>query len=226
MRFLPAMLIVLALVPAPQAWAQDPEEPPEKPVTDDTVTAGDVAKTPLSDLNLSKDAIPELLVQARQAPYATDGLDRCGAIIREVSDLDTILGEDLDTAEAKGRSVDPGRVAQWAVGTFIPFRGLVRELSGAKAHEREFQDAIVAGMMRRAYLKGLGQQRGCRYPGRPAKADEVDKIKARMEARKEAAKLAKKQHKLAAREARKARREGHGSNAAQFVSRPVVQTID
>ncbi|OCC23122.1 hypothetical protein MB02_13205 [Croceicoccus estronivorus] len=223
MRFIPAALAVLALVPVSTAFARDQDEPPEKPVTDDTVTAGDVAKTPLSDLNLSNDEIPELLVQARTDPYDTVGLSRCSAIIGAVSDLDAILGEDLDTAEARGRSLDPGRVAQWAVGTFIPFRGLIRELSGAKAHERKFQDAIVAGMMRRAYLKGIGQQKGCRYPGRPARDDEVEAIKAKMEADRKAAEQAEKLRKKNEKQARKANRN---RDEAQLVSRPVVQTFD
>lgn len=65
-----------------------------------------------------------------------------------------------------------GRIARSVVGSFIPFSGIVREVSGANAKEREFRTAVSAGMVRRAYLKGLGQARGCNNPARP-RADRV-----------------------------------------------------
>ena len=225
MRLLSVVLAASMILPAASAAARSQQEPPEKPVTDDSVSAEDVAMTPLSDLNIEKDEIPELLVTAREAPYDTTGLYGCHQIISAVEDLDAILGEDLDTADAKGRGVNAGRVAQWAVGSFIPFRGLIQELSGAKAHKRKFQDAIIAGMMRRAFLKGIGQQKGCRYPGRPARADEVDAIKARLEAEQEAAEQAEKERKAAEKQARKDRREGE-DNGPEFVSQPVIQPTD
>lgn len=141
---------------------------PQRPVTDDTVTMGDVATSPLTDLNITRDEIPPLLLDARQDPYKHEGLKKCGQIAAAIGELDLMLGDDLDIASAKGQSVSAGRVAKWAVSKFIPFRGLIREVSGAKDHERQFQDAIVAGMMRRSYLKGLGQEKGCKYPARPA----------------------------------------------------------
>ncbi len=45
---------------------------------------------------------------------------------------------------------------------------MIRELSGANKHQQQFQDAIVAGVMRRAFLKGMGLKLGCKYPARPA----------------------------------------------------------
>lgn len=171
----PALLALSSAAPA-LAQEQGPQEeaPANRPITDDTVTAGDVAKTPLSDLNLTRAEIDALLLQARSNPYDTKGLRRCSDIVAAVERLDMLLGEDLDIAEGRNRGVDPGRVAQWAVGTFIPFRGLIREVSGARAHERKVRDAIIGGMMRRAFLKGVGQQKGFRYPGRPAKPEEAE----------------------------------------------------
>ena len=40
-----------------------------------------------------------------------------------------------------------GSVAKSVVGALIPFRGVIREISGANKHEREFQDAIMAGVI-------------------------------------------------------------------------------
>lgn len=178
MRLIPTVLGACALVQASAILAQEAQPSPlDKPVTDDSVSAGDVALTPLTDLNLARDEIPELLVQARAAPYDMAGLDRCGDIVAAVEKLDIVLGEDLDTADAQQRDVNAGRIAQWAVGRFIPFRGLIREVSGARAHERKLRDAVIGGMMRRAYLKGLGHQKGCAYPARPAPSEDIQAIK-------------------------------------------------
>lgn len=228
MRSIPATLAALVLLQAvaitaaepPQQSAVQPDTP-ERPVTDDTVTAGDVAKTPLTDLNLSRDEIPDLLIRAQTNPYDVAGLHRCTDIVGAVQQFDAVLGEDLDTAEARTRGVDAGRVAQWAVGSFIPFRGLIREVSGARAHERRVRDAIVGGMMRRAFLKGLGQQKGCRYPGRPARTDEAKQIKAGMEAADRAA-VERKEIEKRTRKTERDRKEGDGP---QFVSQPVVQPL-
>ena len=62
------------------------------------------------------------------------------------------------------------------------FRGILREITGAADHERQFQAAIMAGMVRRGYLKGLGEARDCPYPSRPAftqvavNGDQVQKL--------------------------------------------------
>jgi len=43
----------------------------------------------------------------------------------------------------------------------IPFRGLVRKLSGAERHSKKVTAALVAGSVRRAYLKGMRVAQGC-----------------------------------------------------------------
>ena len=181
----PTMIGAVLCTPA-NAQGDQPAEPPEvervgRPVTDDTVTMGDAATSPLNDFNLSRDKVPDILLEARKNPYARSKHMRCPEIASKVGELDAVLGEDIDVAERKGRKTGPGDIAKWAVGSFIPFRGLVREISGARRHEAEFRDAIVAGMMRRAYLKGLGEQKNCRYPARPATPEVLKAIAARDE---------------------------------------------
>ena len=53
------------------------------------------------------------------------------------------------------------------VGGFIPFRGVVRQLSGARDRERRLLELHVRGVARRAYLKGLATALGCRPPAAP-----------------------------------------------------------
>ena len=141
-------------------------------VTDETVTARDVAMTPIQDLNIAKDEIPAILVRARAAPYASV-LRECSYLRSEIADLDAVLGDDLDTTMPTERKISPGGIAQRVVGMLIPYRGVIREVSGASKHEWEFRQAISAGMMRRAYLKGLGEALDCEYPARPAPPDMV-----------------------------------------------------
>ena len=137
-------------------------------VTGDNPTAMDVALTPVEDLNLRKDPIPPILLQARTGgPYATANTASCAGIAQELGMLNAVLGEDYDTAEATGRELTPEEVAQKVVAYLIPFRSVIREVSGANKHEWEFRQAISAGLMRRAYLKGRGEEMGCPYPARP-----------------------------------------------------------
>ncbi|MFM5932073.1 MAG: hypothetical protein ACKOPQ_14295 [Novosphingobium sp.] len=161
---LAAVLLVLA---TGAARAGEPQAP-DKPVTDRPVTAGDVVATPVGDLGLRKDDIPPLLLAAQVDPYGLAGMRRCAAIASAIGELDAVLGEDIDVVQARESRVSAGRLAQSAVSSFIPFRGVIRELSGANAQERRLQQAIYAGSVRRAFLKGVGLERGCRYPARPA----------------------------------------------------------
>ena len=51
------------------------------------------------------------------------------------------------------------------VNSLIPFRGLVREVTGAAPAERRLQAAIGAGLARRGYLRGLAETRHCKMAG-------------------------------------------------------------
>jgi hypothetical protein len=130
--------------------------------------AKEVAKTPLRDLNIDRRDIPEVLQTAARDPYATAGMGKCDALVRVIADLDMVLGADYDIAEDNGQKrISEGRIAQGLVGSIIPFRGLVREATGAASADRALQAAYTAGMARRAFLKGWGLGRGCAYPARP-----------------------------------------------------------
>ena len=48
------------------------------------------------------------------------------------------------------------------VNAIIPFRGLVREISGAAPEQRRLNDAIDAGFARRGFLRGIATSRKCR----------------------------------------------------------------
>ena len=197
-------------------------------VSQDRVTASDVATTPLSDFNIKKDEVPAVLVTAREKPYSLAGMTRCPAISTEIAQLDAVLGDDIDIAQNDGGSkMSVGSVAQSLVRSLIPFGGVIRELSGAGSQERKWEEAIYAGSVRRAFLKGIGQQRGCKYPARSATSADSTKLWAKRDAAladgKDADPAGKKsgddETKVSKPKASKVSKD----KSVKFESRPVVQ---
>ena len=130
------------------------------------------ASTPFADLNVASKEIPPVLVEANKHPYAVPTDSSCAALTASVHELDEVLGDDLDAGDAQGR--DNGGVGALAGGALvgaaeglIPFRGWVRKLSGAERHAKGVAAAILAGTVRRAFLKGLSQAAGCRLVAAP-----------------------------------------------------------
>ncbi len=152
-----ALLTAIGLLSAPLAAQVVPE-----------ADATEVAKTPLRDFNIASREIPDVLIKASRNPYATAGLKRCSAIVTEIAALDTVLGADYDIAVDDDEDrINRGRIGQSVVGSIIPFRGIVREVTGAASNERALRAAYTGGMVRRSFLKGWGLGRGCDYPARP-----------------------------------------------------------
>lgn len=161
-----AILSVVALAGC-TAPAKGPDDPLGRAVT-----------APLSDLNIVQAEVPPALVAARNAPYQAPGDPSCDGIEAEVKELEAVLGADLDTRQT---ALNPsliergaGYVGDSAVGSvrgaaegIVPFRRWVRKLSGAEKYSREVAAAIAAGLVRRSYLKGYGDARGCLVPAAP-----------------------------------------------------------
>ena len=133
----------------------------------------DAAKTPLRDLNVMPDKIPQVLRDAHEDAYRPPRQLSCRGIANEIQDLEDVLGDDFDappppppTKEEK-RTGTANMVLKGAAGSIVPFRGWVRQLTGAERHAQAVQSAVAAGRVRRAYLKGLGQSIRCRWPAAP-----------------------------------------------------------
>lgn len=137
---------------------------------------GGAAMSPLNDLNVTRDEIPPVLKSIR-SPYEPIPVVTCAGIARMVADLDAVLGRDFDALPLPEKSFSDqvgSGAADLTLGTvsstmsdFIPFRSLVREATGASAHERRLRAAFQAGVARRSYLKGVGAQLGCAPPAAP-----------------------------------------------------------
>lgn len=185
MRILGATILSLLLLPActrPEtAQAPDSGVPPKAVAPPVVKQLAGAATTPLNDLNLVRAKIPPVLLAAHQAPYAPPIDPGCEGLAHEIRLLDAALGEDLDGPSAKAHHtlIEQGRTAvdDAAVGAvrhaaegLIPYRNWVRKLSGAERHSSLVTGAVGAGIVRRAYLKGLGQARGCQAPAAPLPA--------------------------------------------------------
>ena len=129
---------------------------------------------PLRDVNLLQTKIPPVLLEAIADPYERPNPATCGELVKLILPLNDALGADLDRPAvdeddvmSRGKDVALGAVASFA-SDVIPFRGWVRKLSGAERHDNLVQAAITAGGVRRAYLKGLGEAKGCEPPATPS----------------------------------------------------------
>ncbi len=132
------------------------------------------AESPLRDLNVLRTKIPPVLLEAMADPYRRPTSRGCAQLVVLLKPLDDALGADLDAPEpdaddlmGRGKTTAFGVMAG-AASDVIPFRGWVRRLTGAERHDRLVQQAITAGAARRAYLKGLGEAKGCEPPATPS----------------------------------------------------------
>ncbi len=134
-------------------------------------TVEDVIARPLADVNLKRKDVPVELLAIQDNPYAAAALSNCAAILTEIEKLNAVLGPDFDEVEvdeqARKRKEGVANAAGGLVSSLIPFRSLIREISGAGRADRDYREALYAGVVRRGYLKGVGQERKCPAPARP-----------------------------------------------------------
>jgi hypothetical protein len=167
MRLLP-LLVLVAILPAcaSQRIAGQPRDLEQ------------AAATPLYDINVLRTKIPVALIEAEERPYELPSPLTCRTIETAITALDDALGPDLDslpTADnpsALERSAQVARGASVALveggaASLVPFRSWVRRLSGAERNDRVVRESIVAGGVRRAFLKGLGYSQNCLEPAKP-----------------------------------------------------------
>jgi hypothetical protein len=120
---------------------------------------GEVVQQPFRDLSLVQEVAPPALAQAAADPYRR--VSECGAVKAELAELDRTLGPDVDTVAIEESGT--GLAADLVSGMLdLPFRGLVRRVSGAEKRDAALRHAVASGMVRRGFLKGLAAQLDCR----------------------------------------------------------------
>lgn len=129
----------------------------------------DAAYIPLRDVNLIRPEIPLVLRDLRY-PYSTATLVDCTAVIRELGQLDAVLGPESyqpgpsrNIWDRSGDFVEEQAIeaARDTAEDLIPFRSWVRRISGANRTEREALRAVANGQQRRTFVRGYGASLGC-----------------------------------------------------------------
>ena len=165
--------LAIAVLAASTAAAQPPPSEPYVPGErgrEALDKAGKIVSQPGRDLGVQKIEIPPLLVSAAADPYDLTGLSTCQSLSDEVARLSEVLGPDIDKPKP-GEERRGGQIAEAGgkavVNSLIPFRGLVREVSGAAPAQRQLNAAIDAGFARRGFLRGVARGRNCRAADLP-----------------------------------------------------------
>ena len=141
---------------------------------------GNAIISPLNDLNIVQTTIPPVIQAALKNPYQIPDDNSCEALAEKIHQLDLALGDDLDAialqkektmAEKGGEFIQNEAIGsvERTISGFIPFRSWIRKLTGAESHSQAVRNAIAAGIVHRAFLKGIGQQQGCAHPAAPLK---------------------------------------------------------
>lgn len=110
-------------------------------------------------LGLTGADVPDELKKIAADPYAAPG--DCEQINNEIVELDRILGPDKDSG-VQPASSGVGTTVAPLVRSFIPYRNVVRFVTGANRKDNELTQAAMAGWERRGFLKGL--QKHCNAP--------------------------------------------------------------
>ncbi len=140
---------------------------------------GTAVTAPLKDFGIVRPEAPKQLSQIGY-PYDPARLDNgCAQVGYEIGALDTLLGAESylppppkgmvkEAANTTGQVV--AGAAEGVTTGAIPFRGVVRGVSGAAAADAKVDNAIFMGQLRRAFLRGYGAASGCQgvlAPGAP-----------------------------------------------------------
>ena len=162
------LLLLVPFFELPAAAQTAPGEK-DKPTTS---RALDAATQPVEDVNLKKDEIPQDLLDILDDPYSLKGIRKCAEVRAAVEKLDAVLGPDLDVEIAEDKGKKRADTVLRLSGNFLsnlilPFRGIVREISGSAENQRRYRAAIVTGVARRSFLKGYGAAKGCKPPAAP-----------------------------------------------------------
>ena len=114
---------------------------------------------PGEQLGLVAPGIPDILQQAYADPYAPPAEPACQTVPKELAELDGLLGPDIN--QPKPKLFDPAKLIGGAVRGAIPYRSVVRLLTGADRKEKKLAQATMAGWARRGFLKGIAARLDC-----------------------------------------------------------------
>ena len=161
----PATKPLKQVTPPNSSTTPSKDDPDENWTTEARKKTVEIGTQPVRDVGVMKREIPPILVSARENPYSLKGLKTCKQLAAEVVNLNEVLGPDY----VVGNEVKENRAGKLAeaggktvINAIIPFRGLVREVTGAAPADRRLNAALDAGYARRGFLRGVHVKQGCR----------------------------------------------------------------
>ena len=126
--------------------------------TSEEASSADLAgavTAPIRDLNLMRDEVPEVLTTARDAPYLDPQDASCEQLAEMIAPLDEALGPD----PGAGAKPENGGASKMVFGAMadvtrdvIPFRGVVRRITGAARADQKVRETREAGQLRLQFL--------------------------------------------------------------------------
>lgn len=168
MKSITTALVLALMLPGAAMAQQSSQQEEQKPKNGTFDQAGKIATQPARDVGIDKEEIPPVLTKAVENPYAAPPSRTCKGLKASLGELNAVLGDDF-TVGKEANENRTGKIAsavgKTVVNSLIPFRGLVREISGAAPAERRLQAAVTAGIARRGYLRGLAAAKGCKVTG-------------------------------------------------------------
>lgn len=120
---------------------------------------GAAIEQPFRDLNLVQDEPTQVILKAAARPYASPA--NCSAAAMDLRRLDRALGADVDADPETASSTEGLPAGLVRAVASLPFRGLVRRITGAEKADREARQAVIAAVARRGYLRGWLQAGEC-----------------------------------------------------------------
>lgn len=135
----------------------------------DTDQINQAITSPFKDLNLLREKIPDVLLKASENPYALTETENCDSVTAEIHSLNKALAPDIDQPVKKSddNHIERGanalgdasiKALKRTTESLVPYRSWVRKLTGAEKSSQVVEDAINAGNLRRAFLKGYSAQ--------------------------------------------------------------------
>jgi hypothetical protein len=151
---------------APLQSGAERKGPPASSKYDDTrKQAVEIGMQPARDVGLSKRDIPPVLEDALADPYGIRKLKTCAQLAAAVRTLNEALGPDYK-AGGEYREDKMGKLAaaggKSLINSIIPYRSLVREITGAAPADRHMNALVDAGLARRGFLRGVQYKQRCK----------------------------------------------------------------
>jgi hypothetical protein len=104
--------------------------------------------------------VPQLLKDIKAEPYRTPGPPVCDTVPVEIKQIDELIGPDLDDQTKHDDKSLASKGANMA-RDLVPYRGVVRFVTGANKKDDELRDAVMAGYARRGFLRGVQLNMKC-----------------------------------------------------------------